>query len=215
MILTVNDGKLIVNIPVSKNGDNWFDKERSIALNKKSRTYFEKKTYYTYTSSKFSSLPGLEFDDTRKFNFDSQEPVAYFCEYSRLGLELKIGIYSLLRPFVSKFLIYSIDKLESIQLKDMILKDDKILDEQSHKNLFSKRYDEINFILTCKDAQIKKELLYDRRRNFANMYYDIMPNIELKAISQYPISNLENNEDNRNKVYTARENNRVLQLLRK
>ena len=47
------------------------------------------------------------------------------------------------------------------------------------------------------------------------MYYDIMPNIELKPISRCPISNLEDDERNEYKIKTDKDNSKVLQLLRK
>ena len=204
MILTLNDGKLIVNIPVSKDGSNWFTNERNMALNKTSYKYFKPfGSYVGFGPSMWHNLPGQEVDENRKFDFDSlNNPVAYFYEnYPKP----KIENYSLIKPFVSKFLIYGTNELQSIELEDMII------DHES----FSKPYDEIDFILTCKDAKIKKDLLYDRHKEFADMYYDIIPNIELKPISEYSISNLENNEDNEYKIETAKENNRVLKLLRK
>ena len=205
MILTLNGRKLLVNIPVSKDGSNWYEGERNIILSKENSLYLEyEHTYFSDCHLWWDNrIDGQEFADNIKFDFASHVAYAYFY-YNRMTSYSRIEKYKLLKRVASMFLLYGDDMSKSINLNESV---------QSY--VISKPYEEIDFILSCKDDIVKRDLLRARHNEFAAMYYDIMPNIELKPISEYHISDLENNKENEYKIYTAKENNRVLQLLRK
>ena len=207
MILTLNNGKLVVNVPVAKYGGIQYYLERKKVLeNLLDEDYFVysksiDEGSYESNNMRWSLFKGQTYNSVFKYDFDNN-----LCHYKKIEclndnyIGDKIEEYMLLQPHITNFCLNGDNTSKSIRLLPIVR---------------SNNFKRIDFILTCKDDEIKKALLYDRHHEFATMYYEIMPNIDLKSISEYPISSLQDNEENKDKIYTAKNNNKVLQLLRK
>lgn len=203
MILTLNDGKLVVNVPVSKGAGFWFTNERNRILGSVDHRYacpIGKIREYSLSkrTAIWKNISGQVFNSYRKYNFHNNMCYALSKEAPF------IHKYSLLQPNITNFLLNGNEVNEIIELGGLLDKDAP-----------SKPYEEINFILTCGDDEVKRILLYDRYPEFATMYFEFMPNIELKSLEEYPLSILKRDSRNEYKIKTAKNNNKVLQLLRK
>ena len=203
MILTFNDGKLVVNIPVSKDGSYWFENERNRVLGGLNYHYLVpeksiKEDSFLKRENLWSSRRGEKFNST--FKYDVGRGVCYFNDCNKK----EITKYKLLQPGVTDFFLNACDSYKSFRLFEILMRDQSF-----------QPYKEIDFILTCEEDLIKRDLLYARHKEFATMYYEIMPNIELKPINELFLSSLEENRENEYKFRIAKENNRVLRLLRK
>lgn len=203
MILTLNDGKLIVNVPVSKGAGFWFTNERDRILGGVDHRYacpIGKIREYSLSrrTAIWNTINGQEYNSYRKYNF--RKNMCYV-----LSKEAPfIHEYSLLQPNITNFLLNGNEVDEIIELEGLLDKDAP-----------SKPYEEIDFILTCGDDDVKRILLYDRYPEFATMYFEFMPNIEFKQLQEYPLFTLKRDSRSEYKIRTAKENNKVLKLLNK
>lgn len=201
MILTLNAEKLIVNIPVGKDFS-WFENQRKVVLSNYNSKYLSYRGKIVERSSSrrkniFSTIQGQEIGC---FKYDFHNNVCYYNNKAKS----EITKYDLLLPEVTNFWLNGYDCSKEVRMESLIIDDDS-----------SMLLEEIDFILTCENDVVKRDLLYYNHKQFATMYYEIMPNIELKSISEYPISSLEENIINFSKIDAAKENNKILQLLKK